>query len=111
MEEEVCNEKTCLLVTNSYSSLRSRACRLRSSSPCTISCAISGSYANSFTRPIWSEATRSLVYDAEVAKRSRVHKMINERGIDYVPVPAEIMSEENMRRSADFWLRALGVRG
>ncbi|MBM2832655.1 MAG: iron transporter substrate-binding protein [Dehalococcoidia bacterium] len=59
----------------------------------------------------WSEANRSLVFDPVVAKQSRIHKIVAERGITYVPIPADILTDENMKRSSEFWLKALGVRG
>jgi iron(III) transport system substrate-binding protein len=59
----------------------------------------------------WSEATRSLVFDEEVARQSRVHKVTKDRGIEYITLPAAIMTEENTLRSAEFWLRQLGLRG
>lgn len=60
---------------------------------------------------VWSEANRSLVFDSAVAKRSRIHKIVAERGINWVPVPADILTDENMKRSSEFWLKELGVRG
>ena len=60
---------------------------------------------------VWSESIRCLVFDPEVAKRSRIHKITADRGIKYVPIPADIMTDENTRRSGEFWQRELGVRG
>ncbi|MBM2831293.1 MAG: hypothetical protein HW414_345 [Dehalococcoidia bacterium] len=60
---------------------------------------------------VWSEAFRSLVFDPEVAKRSRIHKIVADRKVESILIPVEAMTTENLRRSASFWQKELGVRG
>lgn len=60
---------------------------------------------------IWSEDFRSLVFDPEVAKKSRIHGILDKAGIQSKLLPVEIMTPENVRRSQAFWLRELGMRG
>lgn len=60
---------------------------------------------------IWSEDFRSLVFDPEVAKKSRIHRIIAEKGIQYKLLPVEIMTPDNLKRTQQFWLRELGMRG
>lgn len=59
---------------------------------------------------VYTEATRSLVYDPEVAKRSRIHALVDARGIKYIPLPADIYTDANLKRSSEFWLKVLGMR-
>lgn len=46
----------------------------------------------------------------EAAEKAKANKYIREAGIEPIPMPLELMTEENFKKSSDFWFTLLGLK-
>lgn len=57
---------------------------------------------------IYADQHGRLAYNPEANKRGRANQTLNEAGINPVTLPMEVLTEENYRKSSDFWYSVLG---
>ncbi|MBM2831486.1 MAG: hypothetical protein HW414_538, partial [Dehalococcoidia bacterium] len=57
------------------------------------------------------DSTYNFALDPKLAARARSNALFKSLGIAYDPMPRGVITPENLKKSSDFWLKALGVRG
>ncbi len=52
-----------------------------------------------------------LVLDPRLAGKSYASARFEALGLSWTPVPRDLVTPENVKKSADFWMKALEMRG
>lgn len=58
----------------------------------------------------YANANQTPVLDPVVAKKADANRKIKEMGLDYYPLPEELLTAENLRKATGWWAGALGLK-
>lgn len=59
---------------------------------------------------VYSNVTANLALKPELASRAVTNLQFKQLGMTWQPMPKEAMTVENLKKSSDFWMKALGVK-